>query len=214
MVIILIDELIKYQVLDLNKLILRIYPKLDLKPNEAVMLLHLLSFYQQNNQKKFPLSYNSLKNKTGMNTKENGLLIQALIEKRFIDLNLDIIKEREQECVDITNALIKIEEYLEKEKLEDQNKLIRQNCSEICTLFEVNLGRSLSPVEVKIISDNSKFYKKSDFENAIFEISKKNDVTVNLCIDYLKKGKTKERKVDKENEKAILDFFESINKKS
>ena len=214
MVIILIDELIKYQVLDLNKLILKIYPKLDLKPNEAVMLLHLLSFYQQNNQKKFPLSYNSLKNKTGMNTKENGLLIQALIEKRFIDLNLDIIKEREQECVDITNALLKIEEYLEKEKLEDQNKTMRQNCSEICTLFEVNLGRSLSPVEVKIIADNSKFYKKSDFENAIFEISKKKEVTVNLCIDYLKQGKNKERKVDKENEKAILDFFESINKKS
>ena len=107
-----------------------------------------------------------------------------------------------------------VHEYLEKEKLEDQNKMIRQNCSEICTLFEVNLGRSLSPVEVKIISDNSKFYKKSDFENAIFEISKENDVTVNQCIDYLKKGKTKERKVDKENEKAILDFFESINKKS
>ena len=132
----------------------------------------------------------------------------------YTDTQINEISKAISNCVDITNALIKIEEYLEKEKLEDQNKMIRQNCSEICTLFEVNLGRSLSPVEVKIISDNSKFYKKSDFENAIFEISKENDVTVNQCIDYLKKGKTKERKVDKENEKAILDFFESINKKS
>ena len=214
MVIILIDELIKYQVLDLNKLILRIYPKLDLKPNEAVMLLHLLSFYQQNNQKVFPLSYNSLKNKTGMNTKENGLLIQALIEKRFIDLKLENIKEKEQECIDISNTLMKIEEFLSKEKIEDNNKQIRQNYSDICTLFEINLGRSLSPVELNLLNENAKFYKKGDFERAIFEISKKNDISINLCIEYLKNEKKIIKEVDKEHEKAILDFFESINKKS
>ena len=200
--------------LDINKLILRIYPKLNLKPEEAVMLLHLLSFYQQNSQKTFPLSYNALRNKTGMDKKENGLLIQSLIEKGFIDLGLETIKDREQECINITNALIKIEEFLEKEKMDDQNKQIRQNLSDVCELFEVNLSRTLSPNEINILQQNSKFYKKCDYERAIFEISKENDISINLCLDYLKREKMMDKEVNKDNEKAILDFFDKLNKKS
>ncbi len=214
MVIILIDELIKYQALDLNKLILRIYAKLDLLPDEAVMLLHLLSFYQQNREKTFPLSYNALRNKTGMDKKENGLLIQSLMDKRFIDLKLEKIKEKEQECVDVTNALNRIEEFLNNEKEEENNRLLKQSNSEVNELFEINLGRTLSPFELDLLQQNSKFYKKCDYERAIFEISKDKDVTIKECIEYLKREKMKEKGVDKENGKAILDFFESINKKS
>ena len=213
MVIILIDELIKYQVLDLNKLILRIYPKLDLNPDEAVMLLHLLSFYQQNREKTFPLSYNALRNKTGMDKKENGLLIQNLMDKRFIDLKLEKIKEKEQECVDITNAINRIEEFLEKEKEEDNNRLIKQSNSEVTELFEINLGRTLSPFELDLIQQNSKFYKKCDYERAIFEISKDKEVTIKDCIEYLKKEKMKENGDNDDNKQAILDFFESINRR-
>ena len=214
MVIILIDELIKYQVLDLNKLILRIYPKLELDPQEAVMLLHLLSFYQQNREKTFPLSYNALRNKTGMDKKENGLLIQSLMDKRFIDLRLEQIKEKEQECVDITNALNRIEEFLEHEKEEEKNRILKQTNSEVNELFEINLGRTLSPYELDLLQQNNKFYKKCDYERAIFEISKDKDVTIKECLEYLKREKMKEKGVDKENEKAILDFFESINRRA
>ena len=61
---------------------------------------------------------------------------------------------------------------------------------------------------------DKKFYKKGDYERAIFEISKENDVTISACIDYLKTQKYMEQEVNKENEKAVLDFFERINKKS
>ena len=57
----MIDELIKYQVVDLNKLVLTIYSKLDLLPQEAVMLLHLLSSYQQNFKKRNVISYQTLR---------------------------------------------------------------------------------------------------------------------------------------------------------
>lgn len=210
----MIDELIKYHVLDLNKLILKIYPKLDLKPNEAVMLLHLLSNYEQNGKKIFPLSYKDLKDKTGMDKKENGILIKALIDKSFIDITLEKNKDKEQESINITNTINIIENYLEKEKREDENKLMKQNISDICNLFEVNLGRTLSPNEINLLYQNSKFYKKADFERAIFEISRDNDITVSGCIDLLKTQKFMEEEVNKENEKAVLDFFERINKKS
>ena len=210
----LIDELIKYHVLDLNKLILKIYPKLDLKPNEAVMLLHLLSNYEQNGKKIFPLSYKDLKDKTGMDKKENGILIKALIDKSFIDICLEKNKDREQESINITNTINILEGYLEKEKRDDDNKLMKQNISDVCSLFEINLGRTLSPNEINLLYQNSKFYKKSDYERAIFEISKENDVTINACIDYLKTQKFMEQEVNKENEQAVLDFFERINKKS
>ena len=210
----MIDELIKYHVLDLNKLVLKIYSKLDLKPNEAVMLLHLLSNYELNGKKVFPLSYKDLKDKTGMDKKENGILIKALIDKQFIDISLEKNKDREQEFVNITNTITIIENYLEKEKIDDENRIMRQNISDICSLFEINLGRTLSPNEINLLYQNSKFYKKGDYERAIFEISKENDVTISACIDYLKTQKYMEQEVNKENEKAVLDFFERINKKS
>lgn len=210
----LIDELIKYHVLDLNKLVLKIYAKLDLKPNEAVMLLHLLSNYEQNGKKTFPLSYKDLKDKTGMDKKENGILIKALIDKSFIDINLEKNKDREQEFVNISNAIKKLEDYLEKEKIEDENKQAKQSVSDVCALFEVNLGRTLSPNEINLLYQNAKNFQKSDYEVAIFEISKEKLLSVSECIEYLKTRKFMEQEVNKENERAILDFFESINKKS
>ena len=210
----MIDELIKYHVLDLNKLVLKIYPKLDLKPNEAVMLLHLLSNYEQNGKKIFPLSYKDLKDKTGMDKKENGILIKALIDKSFIDICLEKNKDREFESINISNAINIIEGFLEKEKRDDEAKQIKQSISDVCALFEVNLGRTLSPNELSILFQNAKFYKKVDYERAIFEISKENDVTINGCIEYLKNKNFMEQEVNKENEQAVLDFFERINKKS
>ena len=89
MVITLIDVLIKYQVIDLNKLLLKIYPKLGLLPQEGVMLLHFLSFYQQNQQKSFKISLLALKNKTGLSEAEIKKLITELEKKEFIDVTLN-----------------------------------------------------------------------------------------------------------------------------
>ena len=149
-----------------------------------------------------------------MDKKENGILIKALIDKSFIDICLEKNKDREQESINITNTINILEGYLEKEKRDDDNKLMKQNISDVCSLFEINLGRTLSPNEINLLYQNSKFYKKSDYERAIFEISKENDVTISACIDYLKTQKFMDQEVNKENEQAVLDFFERINKKS
>ena len=213
MVIILLDELIKYQVIDLNKLVLKIYPKLGLLPQEAVMLLHLLSVYQQNNQKCYALSYASLRNKTGIDKKENGLLIKALEDKGFIEICLEKNKfDKEQESVDISNTLIKIEDYLNKERLEDLNKQIQQNLKDVISLFELELGRVLSPSESALLEENRNLYTKTDYENAIFEVSKKKKLSIKACIEYLKTNAFINEELDKDDEKSIQDFFASINK--
>ena len=213
MVSTLIDELIKYQAIDLNKLVLKIYPKLNLLPQEAVMLIHLLSFYQQNNQKCFALSYASLRNKTGVDKKENGLLIKALEDKNFIEIYLEKNKnDKEQETVDINKALIKIEEFLKKEKEDDKNKQIIQGLKEVISFFEIELGRTLAPNEITMLDEHKALYNRTDYENAIIEVSKKKKVTIKNCIDYLKTNAFINEKVNEDDEKTIQNFFASISK--
>lgn len=214
MVIILIDELIKYQVIDLNKLVLKIYPKLGLLPQEGVMLLHLLSFYQQNNmQKNFPLSYVALKNKTGMDKKENGNLIKSLEDKGFLESSVEELKTGKlQECINVSNAIIKIEELLMKEKTEDEEKQIQQALKEVISLFENELSRTLSPVEISLLDENKKKYSKSDYENAIFEVSKKQAITIKKCINYLNTSSFMNKDIDKADEESIKGFLAKLNK--
>ena len=212
----MIDELIKYQVIDLNKLVLKIYPRLGLLPQEGVMLLHLISFYQQNNQQKcFPLSYIALRNKTGLDKKENGLIIQSLIEKGFIDLTLEKKNnDKEQQYVNISNVFIQIEELLKKDKEEELNKQITNNLKETYELFERELGRQLNHVEASMLEEYNHLYTKDNYENAIYEVSSKKNLTVKACIDYLKTNHFMKQEVNKEDEESIRSFIASINKRA
>ena len=176
----MIDELIKYQVVDLNKLVLTIYSKLDLLPQEAVMLLHLLSSYQQNFKKRNVISYQTLRAKTGMDRKECGLLVKALEDKGFIEIFIEKSKDdKDQECADITNSLNKIEEFLKKEKEEDNNKALKQRLRDSLSLFQIELKRTLSPAEASLIETYNESFSKQDYEKAILELSaKRKTITV------------------------------------
>ena len=213
MVITLIDELIKYQAIDLNKLLLKIYPKLGLLPQEGVMLLHLLSFYQQNNQQKnIPLSYVALTNKTGMNKKNNGELIKSLEDKGFIEISVEKLKnDKLQECFNLKPTIIKIEELLQKEKLEDIEKQKQLMLKDVITLFENELARTLSPVELSILEENKAKYSKTDYENAIFEVSKTKQITIKRCIDYLNTSNIMNEDICKEDEESIKGFLAKLN---
>lgn len=212
MVITLIDELIKYQAIDLNKLVLKIYPKLGLLPQEGVMLLHLLSFYQQNNQKCFPLSHLALKNKTGMDKKENGILIKALEDKGFLESSVEELKTGKlQECINVGNAIIKIEQLLIKEKVDDEEKQVQQSLKDIVLLFENELSRTLSPVELSLLDENKRKYTKLDYEKAIFEVSKKQSLTIKKCINYLNTSSFMNSDIDKADEESIKGFLAKLN---
>lgn len=213
MVITLIDELIKYQAIDLNKLLLKIYPKLGLLPQEGVMLLHLLSFYQQNNQQKnIPLSYVALTNKTGMNKKSNGELIKSLEDKGFIEISVEKLKnDKLQECFNLKPTIIKIEELLQKEKQEDIEKQKQLMLKDVIALFENELARTLSPVELSILDENKAKYNRVDYENAIFEVSKTKQITIKRCIDYLNTSNIMNEDICKEDEESIKGFLAKLN---
>lgn len=210
----MIDELIKYQVVDLNKLVLTIYSKLDLLPQEAVMLLHLLSSYQQNFKKRNVISYQTLRAKTGMDRKECGLLVKALEDKGFIEIFIEKSKDdKDQECADITNSLNKIEEFLKKEKEEDNNKALKQRLRDSLSLFQIELKRTLSPAEASLIETYNESFSKQDYEKAILELSaKRKTITVKKAIEYLKINNFMDKEASREDEESIQEFFATIAK--
>lgn len=214
MVIILIDVLIKYQVIDLNKLLLKIYPKLGLQPQEGVMLLHFLSFYQPNNQQKsFKISLLTLKNKTGLNEKEIKNLISSLENKDFISVSMNTgTSGKKEEYYDISNTLIKIEEFLQNEKKALIEAQTQQELKEVIALFEKELQRTLSPVEQSLLDQNKHNFTKSDYINAIAEISRNDFINVRKCIDYLETKKIMKEEIDIKDVESIKDFLSKLNR--
>lgn len=211
----LIDLLIKYQVLDLEKLMLKIYPKLNILPDEAIMLIHLISLSSQNNyQKHFPLSYKAINLKTGLDNKKSGLILKSLIEKGFIDICLEKkSNNKEQQFIDINGLFNKIELFLNKEIEEEKQRSDEANLKEVISLFELELQRSLTPAEIELIVSNKNVYKKSDYENAILEVSIKKNVTIKNVIDYLRRDRFINQEVSKQDEESIRSFLEQINRK-
>jgi len=195
---------------------LKIYPKLNILPDEAVMLIHLISLSSQNNyQKHFPLSYKAINLKTGLDNKKSGLILKSLIEKGFIDICLEKkANNKEQQFIDITSLFNKIELFLNKEIEEEKLKATENNLKEVISLFELELQRSLSPAEIELLSSNKNLYKKNDYENAILEVSIKKTVTIKNVIDYLRRDRFINQEVSKQDEESIRSFLEQINRKS
>lgn len=214
MVIILIDVLIKYQVIDLNKLLLKIYPKLGLLPQEGVMLLHFLSFYQPNNQQKsFKISLLQLKNKTGLNEADIKQLLNSLEKKEFITVSMNTGQSgKKEEYYDISNTLIKIEEFLLNEKKSLIEAQTQQELKEVINLFERELNRTLAPLEQSLLDQYKRKYKKSDYENAIAEISRNDFISVKKCIEYLDTKTIMNEDINIKDVESIKDFLSKLNK--
>jgi len=212
-VITLIDVLIKYQAIDINKLLLKIYPKLGLLPQEGVMLLHFLSFYQQNQQKSFKISLLALKNKTGLSESEIKKLITELEKKEFIDVTLNVGSSgRKEEYYDVSRTISKIDDFLLKEKRALIDKQTSQALEEVINLFQKELQRELTPVELSILDNNKYNFGKEDYEQAIINVAKNEKISIKNCIDYLETKKIMDQEVDAKDVQSIKDFLSKLNK--
>ena len=213
MVITLIDVLIKYQVIDLNKLLLKIYPKLGLLPQEGVMLLHFLSFYQQNQQKSFKISLLALKNKTGLSEAEIKKLITELEKKEFIDVTLNAAPSgKREEYYDVSRTITKIDQFLLKEKRAIVEKQTSQSLEEVVVFFQNELQRELTPVELSLLNQNKYAFGKEDYETAIKGLPKNEKISIKNCIDFLETKKIMSQEVDEKDVQSIKDFLSKLSK--
>lgn len=204
--------LLKYQLIDINKLILKFYKKLGLTDLEAMVLIQLFSMLDKST--KFQLSYVLLKGKTNLGSKEIRDLIFSLTNKGFIEIMLEKSKNgKEAEMVYLNKAIEKFEALMLEAQAEDAKKEIEQLAKDYIDLFEKELGRILTPSENNIVVRDLVNYNMAEVEGAILYVTMNKKLTVKAVVDYLNAKKVIDEKVDEKDEEAIIGFYNSISKK-
>jgi len=207
---ILIKKLLAHQSVDINKILLNNYAKLGLNEEETVSLMHLFSLYEKG---KNALSYGTIKNKMSLSQKQVSGVLNSLVSKGFIDIRMETSKNgREQQCFDLMPVLMKIEQIfinsIEEEKKANMLKLI----SSYIELFERELGRSLSPVEIGMAEQIASKFNLNEVKEALIEAANMGKINLKQIITILNTNEIAEEEVDEEHAKAIRDFYSRINK--
>lgn len=207
---ILIKKLLANQCVDINRILLNNYAKLSLNEEETISLMHLFSLQEKG---KNALSYGTIKNKMTLSQKEVSNVINSLVSKGFMDIRMETSKNgRDQECFDLSPTFAKIEQMFISSIEEEKKANLAKAASSYIELFEHELARSLSPVEIDLAEKIASRYSISEVKDAIIEAAKMGKVNVKQIETILNTNEIAKGEVDEELAKAIRDFYSRINK--
>ena len=191
---------------NIESLLIKEHRRLGLKTEELNVLLVLFS----NRSKKKVFSINSLSRRTDYSQNQLADIINALLEKDFIELNLETTEKRSRELYSLDKTFIKINEmYLEEEKeLLIENS--KTHVAETISLLEQRLNRMLRPDELSRVRV---WYEDYNFlhHNIISAI---NSVKQNLNLIYVEKLLTmdieKPKKLDERTEQLLDEIYKKL----
>ncbi len=198
----MLEKIFEEGLLDYQKLLLRFYLKLELTHEEYVILLHLFTLADK---RRYNLSTLSLARMSGFKQSQVGEVINSLLEKNIITLELEKREDKMGETFKLTPFFLKITEIFEHE-LEEEKEA--ENLSDIETIIEKIeelQGRSLSFNHVEMVRQwFSEDYKKIEIEEAIrITISHKRK-SINY-VDRILRSETSSEvsSIDEETEKEL-----------
>lgn len=126
------------------------YKKLRITDDEALILLHLMSFHSE--QKDFPTPFDFTER---MNYSENEITIQLrkLIQKGFLEITQGVDSEGKlYEKYSLIPLWEKLIDYIEETTVKANEKEEKKKEADIFSLFEQEFGRLLSPIEIETIT--------------------------------------------------------------
>ena len=133
--------------LDIQKIIMSEYKRLNLSLKEANVLIALFSILE----KRKTFSINAIIKKIDLDSNETADILTGLAEKGFFKMKLEIKNGKERETISLTPTFLKLEELI----LEDVNKIKlerdKTKISKLINRLENLLGRVLTSYELDII---------------------------------------------------------------
>ena len=121
------------------------YRKLNLTSDELIILLVLFS----NKAKKKVFSLASISRKVDFNQNEIANIVSSLLEKNFLEINLETNNKREREIYNLDKTFLKLEEMLKDEINDDLKQANKSKTAETITLLEEKVNRILRPNELE-----------------------------------------------------------------
>lgn len=197
-----------YEEYDLNieKIILKEYRKLKLTMKETAVILALFAILK----KRRTFTLNAISRRVEYPIDEIGKIIESLLNKELMTLELEKKDGREREVFNLDKTFEKIEDIFKSDIKEKKLKLQETNIAETITSFEQGLGRLLRAYELENIR---KWYHENIFDHdRIIEVIKQaNDrVSIKYVERILSTKLPKKVEIDVEVDKKLDEIFKKI----
>ncbi len=161
----MIEKIFDEGLLDYPKLLLRMYPRLDMSHEEYIMMLHLFSLAER---KRYHLSTIGLARMSGFKTTQVGEIINALFEKNLITIELEKRDDKMGETFSLTPFFKKVTHIFNQEIEELKEAQNLSDIEFIIAEIEELQGRSLSPNHIEMVRQwFSEDYTKNEISEAI-----------------------------------------------
>lgn len=145
----MLKYLIQHGYVNLGKLLLELYPALDLNEKEMVILLKLCEMLKNNQA---TISTANLSKKTSMNVDECSDVLNGLFNRGLVTLNLEYTKQgKSRESFNLDEFFRYLEGYFQKQITDCVVSENENYISEIKLLLEDAFHRILTPIELQMI---------------------------------------------------------------
>ncbi len=201
--------MMKLGYVDMNKLILDRYSKLNLSSTETLLLLNLIELYKSNNT---TLSVTSLAKKVNVTTDVCSSSLNGLLNKGLVTLNIEYTKSgKAKEVFNLDDLISTIEkmflEEIKADKLAKSENIIK----EVIDLVEVSFNKTLTPFEIEIVM---KWVEAGETLNVIKKAvdiaSSKNNSNIKYVDKIVLNTKKTDEIVDEKQSKVLDDIFRSL----
>lgn len=200
-------NLIKDNVIDFAKLLLDKYYLLKLSEKEVIILIKLNNSL---NASKNTLQVNELSDNTSMSVEECSKIIIELVTRGFITLELSNIDSKE--TFNLNETYTRLSMILSGEKEEFENKQKEQLEKEIVDSLEKELNKTLSSLELQLVSHwvYEYHYTNEEIMDAMYKSLKNKTKSIKMIDRCLYNNHHKEEKNEEIVNSNVKELFSKI----
>lgn len=137
------------RMVQIPQLFFQFYKELNIEDEEALIVIHLLAFHMEGND--FPTP-NDLMNRLTMPDNDITSRLQRLMQKGFLEITSDVdVNGKLYEKYSVYPLWERIMQIIEMKEHQKSATTLRQEEGEVFRLFEEEMGRLLSPLELEKI---------------------------------------------------------------
>ena len=195
---------------NVSKILLSIYPRLNMTEEEVVVVLKLFEMLKNN---QVSISVSELSKKMVMGQNELSNILASLYNKDLLSLDITYNKDgKAKELFNLDNLICKMNELFEEERKALEEKVNTNILKQMISLVEDTFKRSLSPFELEMISSWAKENETIDrVRQALAIATKDNKLNIKYvdgCLARLDQNIT--TNIDDTKSKLLADFYRNL----
>lgn len=190
----------------IEPIIIKEYKRLNLTFPESIVLMALFSIYR----KRKTFSILAISRRVEFNQAEIGEIVDSLINKQFLQVELEVKDDKTREVFNLDKVFEKIEALFIEDQKEKNILQKEQDIKITIKAFENGMGRLLKTYELENIRRwyEDDLYTHDDIMIAIERAQ--NRLSVKYVERILSQEKLERIEVDQETEKALESLFKAV----